>query len=160
MGLLQPDVRHGRGHGETHLIPDGGTVTVTSPAQAAAACSAAAALASPLTLISAPEAAGSVGPAWFAALIDDVRGAFPDIDLASILDCGDSPGYALAALRLGFRVIRFDGPAATRVIDIAGQYGARVIAVRPESLDLEPIEASGGDMPAACSAWLKAAAGS
>ncbi|MEX2614835.1 MAG: hypothetical protein WD767_01950 [Alphaproteobacteria bacterium] len=160
MGLFEPDVRHGRGHGETHLIPRGPAITVISPAQAAAAVSAAAALARPLTLISAPDAASSVGPVWFAALVDDARAGFPDTELESILDCGDAPGHALAALRIGFRTIRFDGPAAARIIDIARQYNACVIPVRPESLDLQAIEASGRDVGTACTDWLNPTAGS
>lgn len=159
MGLLEPDVRHGRGHGETHLIPGGPAITVTSPAQAAAAFSAAAALARPLTLISAPDAAASVGPAWFAALVSDAQAGFPAVIPVAILDCGDAAGHALAAFRLGFKAIRYDGPAAPRIADIAGHYGATVIPVRPESLELEKAEAAGRDMQAACIDWLKTATG-
>ncbi len=159
MGLLEPDVRYGRRHGETRLIPPGPAITVTSPAQAAAAFSAAAALERPLTLLSAPDAAGSVGPAWFAALVDGARAGFPNVDVLIILDCGDAPGYALAALRLGFKAVCFDGPAAASIADIARQYGARIVTSRPESLDLEELEASGRDMETVCISWLKTVTG-
>jgi hypothetical protein len=154
VGLLQPDVGHGRGHGETHLSPAGRAITVISPAQAAAALAAAAAAGQPVFLLSAPDAAASVGPAWFAALVNRAASRFPKAEGTPLLDCGDAAGYALAALRLGLKAICYDGAAAARVRDIADQYGAVVLAERPPSLDLETIEASGGDMAAACTAWL------
>ena len=73
----------------------------------------------------------------------------------SILDCGDAAGYALAALRLGFKAVRYDGPATERVAKIAEHYNARIIPDRPVSLDLDEIETSGGNMEAACAHWLQ-----
>jgi hypothetical protein len=154
MGLLQPDVGHGGCDGETHLIPPGRAITVISPAQVAAALSAAATTGQPVILLSAPYAAGNVGPAWFAALIADSMAVYPEIAATPVLDCGDAPGFALAALRLGLRSIRYGGPAAARIRDIAGQYGAIVLAERPDSLDLQSIDAAGGDMTASCIDWL------
>lgn len=155
MGFLEPDVRHGGGHGETRLIPAAPAITVIGPAQAAAAVAAAVATGLPVTLLSAPGAAASVGPAWFAALVENARSRCPGAAVTAVLDCGDAPGHALAALRLGFGTIRFDGASAARIGDIAGQYGATVLRERPPALDLDPVEAAGGDMVAACIDWLK-----
>ena len=156
MGFLEPHVGYRRGDGETHLTPVSRSVTVISPAQAAAALSAAAATGHPVTLLSAADAAASVGPAWFAAMIDDAAATYPDVRITALLDCGDAPGHALAALRLGFRSICFHGAALDRVRDIARQYGAHVMTARPDTLDLAGLEASGVDIESACRDWLDA----
>lgn len=154
MGFLQSDVRHGNRDGEIHLKPAGRAITVISPVQAAAALSAAAAQDSPVILLSAPDAASSVGPAWFLSLIDIATTGHPDVAVTPILDCGNAPGYTLAALRLGIRAICFTGANVKQIRDITAQYGAMLLTERPESLDLEAIEASGGDIEAACATWL------
>lgn len=72
-----------------------------SAEEALAAAAAAEASGRPLTLVSPPAAGLSAGPAWFAAITRQVRQRFPQADLTFVLDCGDSPGAVLAALRLG-----------------------------------------------------------
>jgi hypothetical protein len=49
------------------------------------------------------------------------------------MDCGDDPGWALAALRTGFRTVVLAGHprARMRVAAIARRMGARVIARPP-----------------------------
>mgnify|MGYP000020367638 CR=1 FL=1 len=148
MGLFQPHVGHRDCDGKTHLTAIDRSITVINPAQAAAALSAAAATGHPATLLSAPDAAASVGAAWFAALIDDAASSFPGVMVTAILDCGDAAGLALVALRLGHRAICYNGAALNQVRDIARQYGASVLTARPDSLDLETIAASGGDIQA------------
>ena len=124
MGFLQSHVGYGGRHGETRLTkqaPARKAIEVESPEQAAAAVKAAAALDRPVLLISAEHASASAGPAWFAQLVDTAKAPFPDCDVIAMLDCGDSPGHALAALREGLRAIRFNGPTFDKIADIAGQ---------------------------------------
>jgi len=83
-----------------------------------------------LTLFSARGAAAYLGPGYFSAMIDAAFDAAPKIDVRAILDCGDAPGYALAALRLGQKHICIDDlPAKSRsaVSSVAKKSGATVI---------------------------------
>ena len=84
-----------------------------------------------VTLISAHGAAASGGPGWFMAVVETVAGDYPDVDILSILDCGDRPGDALAALRAGWKTIVYTGPAAAKIADIANQLDATVLRKRP-----------------------------
>ena len=156
MGLFEQDVGYGRGNGKAHLTLTGRAVTVISPAQVTAALSAAATTGHPIILLSAPFAADYVGPAWFAKLVATAAKDFPDAMATPVLDCGDAPGFALAALRIGITAICFDGPTAARIRDIAEQYGATVLAERPKSLDLQALDIGRADLVAACTAWLNA----
>lgn len=135
-------------------MPSGRAVTIHSLVQARAALAAADALSCPLILLSAPDSAAAAGPAWFRSLVEQARSDHPEAAPTAVLDCGRLPGYALAALREGVRAIRYDGPARDRIADIAAQYGATVLEQRPDSLDLGEVEASGGDLQAACREWL------
>ena len=65
-------------------------------------------------LTSAPGAVSYGGAAWFAEIIALVRAEFPDVAIDAILDCGDAPGHAMAALRTGVTSIRFTGPRRVR----------------------------------------------
>jgi hypothetical protein len=92
--------------------PAGRRVVVRSLRQALAAAEAAAALGVPLVLESAEGAVAYAGIGWFAGLRQAVRERHPSLDLAFVLDCGDEAGTAMAALRRGFRRVRFSGPPA------------------------------------------------
>ena len=137
---------------DTPLPP---AIVFHSLAQAEAALSAGRELGVAVTLISAPSAAGYAGPGWFRSVVEQACAAHPDVDVAAVLDCGEFSGLALAALRDGVAVIRFSGDTADKIADIAGQLGARVIAGRPEALDLAGIERRGWDMVRACRKWLE-----
>lgn len=130
-------------------------VVIHGLGHATAALAAAAELGVPVTLISAPSAAGYAGPGWFLSVVEQARAAHPEAQVTAVLDCGDMPGYALAALREGVAVVRFSGDTTDKIADIAAQYGARVIAARPEALDLAEIERSGRDPERACREWLE-----
>ncbi|MBE9552368.1 MAG: hypothetical protein IMF05_02780 [Proteobacteria bacterium] len=130
-------------------------VVFHSLAQAEAALAVAGELGLPVTLISAPAAAGYAGPGWFRSVVEQARAAHPEAQFTAVLDCGDYSGLALAALREGVAVIRFSGDTVDKIADIAGQYGARVIRARPEALDLARIERRGWDMARACREWLE-----
>jgi fructose/tagatose bisphosphate aldolase len=133
----------------------GKAVVVHSLDQARAALRAATERSVPVILLSGPAAAGYAGPAWFRELVATARAEVPAAEVTAVLDCGDAPGHALAALRAGLAAIRFDGPrpVAERIADIAGQYGASVERGPRAALDLE----AAADPYAACLAWLDGA---
>lgn len=128
-------------------------IVVHSLAHATAALGAAVELRVPVTLISAPSAAGYAGPGWFRAVVEQACAAHPKVQVTAVLDCGDMAGHALAALREGVRAIRFSGDTSAKIENIAGQYGALVIAARPEALDLAAV--ADRDVVAACKDWLE-----
>ena len=78
-------------------------ITVHSLDQARAALAAAAALDRPVTLVSAPGAAGYAGVAWFRKVVDLAAADQPGVTVTAVLDCADKPGLVLAALRQGRR---------------------------------------------------------
>ena len=59
------------------------------------------AAARPVTLLSAPGAACYAGCGWWRAVIAAALAAHPGAAAPDVLDCGDSPGRALEALRKG-----------------------------------------------------------
>jgi hypothetical protein len=160
MGLLQSYVRHRSRHGQTRLsdLTAASTpkaIEVTTPIQAAAAINAAAALRVPVMLLSAEGAAAYAGPSWFAHLIDDAQARFPDVSVVRVLDCGDQPGLAMAALRDGFSTVRFDGPAFDKIADIATQLNAQALQRRPAILTLDNLRQDETILYTACEEWLQ-----
>jgi hypothetical protein len=114
-------------------------IVVHGLAHAVVALEAAAEAARPVTLASAPDAGIYGGPGWFREMIAAAREAVPGAQCASLLDCGDDAGVALAAIRAGVEAIVFTGPpdVAARLADIAGQCGVQLLTVRPRAaLDL------------------------
>ena len=157
MGLLQPDVGHGGRGRKSRLSGVRKAITVHSLRHAHAAASAAAAARVPILLLSAPSAAASAGPGWFSALARSASASRPDADIQPVLDCGDMPGYALAALRHGLKTIRYDGATIGAIEDIARQLGATVLRQRPLALDLGDGNVPEGDdhLLEACRNWLE-----
>jgi hypothetical protein len=96
--------------------------------------------------------AGYGGAALFAALVAEACRHYPRVPVLAMLDCADSPGHALSALRIGIKAVRLGGhPAARRrVAAIARQLDAEVRATRPAALDLLDRR----DAEAACRAWF------
>jgi hypothetical protein len=91
----------------------------------------------PLGLLSAPGAASYAGCGWWLELTRQARAQFPGLAAADWLDCGDAPGRATAALRIGCRgLILAPSPAFAAVAAIAEGVGARLLTERPESLDM------------------------
>ena len=109
-------------------------VMVHGPADARLALSAG----SPVTLLSAPGAALYAGCGWWRALVDEVRAAAPDVAVADILDCAEGSGQALAALRLGQRLLVLwpSAPGWDAVAAIAAEQGGAVLRAAPSALDL------------------------
>ncbi len=99
---------------------------------------AAVALGRPLTLLSADGAACYAGVAWWQALVRQARAAAPGLRVPDILDCGDAPGYALQALRLGQRtlILRADPRIWQDIAARAEDCGAVLLAEPPLALDL------------------------
>jgi hypothetical protein len=130
----------------------GPAVVVHSLAQARLALSVAADAGVPVTLLSAPGAAGTGGPAWFRKLAGLAGAEHPEAVFSTVLDCGDRPGLVLAALRDGHGQVCFTGRkvVAEKLAAIAGQMGASLLTRRPKALDLE-----GAARPEiACREWL------
>jgi hypothetical protein len=127
-------------------------IVVHDLAHGRAAFAAAAELGVPVTVMSAPGAALSLGVGYFAALIATLRREFPAVAATAVLDCGDAPGLALAALRHGVEGVRVKAPRAAlaRIADIAKQSGGALVTGRVAALDLAGVE----DAAAACRAWL------
>ncbi len=125
-------------------------IVVHSLAQAEAAVAVAAELGVDVTLVSPPAAAGYLGPAWWLALLAQA-GVGSE---AAVLDCGDAPGHALAAMRAGVRRLRVEAAAdvLARLGGIAAARGARLDADAAPALDLGPLPP--GRWAAACRDWL------
>jgi hypothetical protein len=107
-----------------------------------------------VVLLSPPGAAGSMGAAWFLALVAQAREAaeraatplpppFPPHWAA--LDCGNAPGFALSALRAGARLLVLDpaAPAFPAVSAAAEELGAELWTERPPALDLGRLDLRG-----------------
>jgi hypothetical protein len=78
------------------------------------------------TLVTPPDAASFHGAGYLAALQDRARMEFPDVAFTIVVDCGDAPGYALACLRAGVKLISMD-PMNGKIADIARQMGAALV---------------------------------
>ncbi len=92
-----------------------------------------------LRILSAPDAACFLGPAWWRALMawGDTGARRLGLRLDDILDCGDAAGRALEALRLGQRILVLEpSPQWRAVKDRADPLGATLLAERPAALDL------------------------
>jgi len=90
-------------------------------------------------LMSARGMACFMGLIWFKSLVDAAIASSEGANATAALDCADEAGAALAALRCGFRLVRFTGPeeARARLDSIARQLGAAVEGdVAADTLDL------------------------
>jgi len=128
------------------------TIIVHSLEHARAAVGAAASLGIAVTLASAPGAAATVGPLWFAEVVSLAAAEHSDTQVSAMLDCGASPGQVLAALRQGIVRVRFTGraSAAAKLTAIARRQGAEIVRGRLKALDLLDVD----DPEGACRNWL------
>jgi hypothetical protein len=106
-----------------------------------------------VTLVSERGAAGFAGPGWWHALLQSLRRDFPDVSWRAVLDCGESAGSTMAALRMGVPMISFAGPdnIASKLAAMAAAQGAALLRERPLGLDLRGLR----DPCAACRVWLR-----
>jgi hypothetical protein len=134
-------------------------IVIHSIDHAVGALAAAARVGRPIILASAPDAGGYVGPGWFAALMREARETVPEARFAALLDCGDSAGAALAAVRAEIEGIIFTGrgDVARRLADIARQHGVRLETERPPAgLDLGDVFfASREEVERRCAEFLR-----
>ena len=131
-GVIASEAKQSR-DGEARVI------IIHSAAQAIAALTAAVRADRTVVLASAPDAGGYVGPGWFGALVAAAREAVPKGRFSALLDCGDSVGAALAAIRGEIEGVVFTGrpDVARRLADIAREHGVRFETNRPQgALDL------------------------
>jgi hypothetical protein len=107
-------------------------------------------------LLSAPGAAGSLGPGGWLALVAAARAAVPEATVQDMLCCGDAPGHALAALRAGCRCLVLDPscPAFDAVRAAAAECGAVLLPERPPALDLTGLDLRRPGGRARLIAWL------
>lgn len=107
-----------------------------------------------LVVESAEAAAGNAGPMWFLEVLRAAKARHPRVKVTAVMDCGDSPGYALAALRAGCHAVRVKASrrVKAKIRAIAKAHGAVLCARRPRALDL--LEER--DPLAACLRWLGA----
>ncbi len=91
----------------------------------------------PVTLVSGPAAGLYAGAGWWSALIG-LASAESARQVASLLDCADAPGAAMAALRIRLPGIILDNtcPVFAAVAAVAREQAAIVLPHRPPSLDL------------------------
>jgi acyl-CoA reductase-like NAD-dependent aldehyde dehydrogenase len=131
---------------------EGPVIVVHTAAQARAALASATRAGRPVVLASPPDAAASMGAGMFRAIIAAAREAEPRARSLAVLDCGDRPGDAMAALREGIDAVCFRGDpeVAAKLAEMAEQAGARVLTALTVSLDL----AEADEPEAAVSAYL------
>jgi hypothetical protein len=129
-------------------------VVVHSGAHAKIALSVAAELGVPIILESPAGAGRYLGAKVFKQMLTEAAREFPRARYSAVLDCGDSAGTAMNALRNGVGAIRIHAPddVLARLADIAAALGARIVSGGPRALDLARID----DPRAACRAWLTA----
>lgn len=136
-------------------------VVVHTAAQAMAALASLPPSGPGVLLLSPPGAAGSMGAAWFLALVEAAAAAHPARPYRAVLDCADAPGHALAALRAGARTLVLDPacPAFARVATAAEEVGAELWTGRPApALDLARLDLARPAGQARLAAWLGQAA--
>jgi hypothetical protein len=114
-------------------------VTVRNLKEAIEAARTAAELGLAVTIASPPGAALFAGPVWFKALADAARKRLPrGASVTFMLDCADSPGAALAAIRAKVEAISFRGNAKARagIVAIAKRAGVAVMEPPSDAFDL------------------------
>jgi hypothetical protein len=151
-GAIAPRSVLSSGRAGEHRAP---TVVVYGFSDAVAALTAVARLGRPVRLKSPFAVAASLGPQVAWSMFRQASAAVPEASATWVLDCGDDPGVALAALRVGVPEVRVALPAEARarVADIARQLGARIAEDAEDTpiLDL----ANADDSLATCVQWLE-----
>jgi hypothetical protein len=131
------------------------TIIVYGFADTLAALQAAAGLRRTVRLKTPFVVAASLGPQVAWSMFKQASAALPQAVAAWVLDCGDDPGLALAALRAGVPDVQVapSDEACARLADIAAQFGIRISedAESAPVLDLANID----DPIATCRQWLK-----
>jgi hypothetical protein len=92
-----------------------------------------------LRIVSAPEAGIRAGAMWWKMLIDRAAARHPGIVETALLDCGESPGRTMEAIRAGVRDLAFRGGEALAVplAQMADSAGATLWRTLPDAIDLD-----------------------
>lgn len=86
----------------------------------------------PVTLVSAPGAALYGGCLWWSALLTEAG-----FDGLALLDCGDAPGRAVEAIRLGVRgIILSSPPELWQAVANAAGKNVLILRTAPAALDM------------------------
>lgn len=101
-------------------------VVVRDWKQTEAALAAARASGTAPVLLTPENAAAIYGAGYLGALQARAREEFPDVPFTLIVDCGDTPGYALACLRAGVSRISM-ATHNDKIADIARKMGAELV---------------------------------
>ncbi|MGG5821676.1 hypothetical protein [Falsiroseomonas sp. HW251] len=109
-------------------------------------------------LLSAPGAAGFLGPLAWRALVARAESLVPGAPFDDALCCGDAPGHALAALRAGCRLLVLHGacPAFAQVEAAAEVAGARLLPGRPPAFDAMDLDLRKPGARVKLAQWLAA----
>lgn len=121
------------------VVAEAPRVIVHSPAHVRAALCAAAAAGRPVTLVSAADAARYQGPGWLLRVARRAAESVPSARWTLVLDAGDAPGFALAALENGVPAVAVKGLPAevvSRLQAMAEALGAAVMERPSDALDL------------------------
>ena len=116
--------------------PEHPAFVVHELSEAIAALRAAAALDTPVTLVSPPAAGVVQGALWFQTLVGRAAAEVPRARFQATIDCGDHAGRALESLSLGLEWVVFLGPeeVAKKIAAIAEAQGARLTGERPRTI--------------------------
>ena len=130
------------------------SIVVHGAAHAKIALSVAVELGVPVILESPAGAGRYLGAKVFNQMLDEAARDYPRARYSAVLDCGDSAGTVMNALRNGVGAIRIEArdDVLARLADIAAAHGARIVTHKAAALDLARID----DPRAACRAWLTA----
>ena len=131
------------------------TIVVYGFDDAVAALEAAAWLGRSVRLKSPFAVSASLGPQVAWSMFRQASAAVPDAEATWVLDCGDDPGTAMAALRAGVpeMQVAVSSEARARLADIAEQRGARIAEDAEDSPILDLADAE--DSVSACRQWLQ-----
>jgi len=98
-----------------------------------------------------------MGAGWFLAIVAVAAKAVPAVPFAAALDCGATPGHALAALRLGARIVILapGSPAFPVVAGAAAELGAVIWTAAPPAFDPGRAGLAKPSAQACLTAWLR-----
>ena len=140
MGLLKSYAGYGYGDGGrlTHNAP---FIIIHNIEHVRRALRVAASLKCPISLLSTPDAAGTIGPAVFRDMIDISNKETNTVpaQVHAFIDCGSNAGHALKAIQEGCRHIRINASSEIlgKLRDMLGPDSCVIDAAPISALDLE-----------------------
>ncbi len=94
-----------------------------------------------VTLVTPPRGAAYLGLPYLKDMIALAGADHPGVDFDTVLDAGDDAAIAHAALAIGWPVVVFQGTenVRTKLAEIAGHTGGKLIAAPPAAHDLQNV---------------------